>query len=145
MTQLPGRGQEQAPAGHDRTIAASLTPDRDRYIDSGLTTCKIALMSAAPVPRTLSKEQLILELLIGHRAAMYGLEIVSASRGRLKRGTVYVTLARMEDKGLVASRQEDPPAEAGGLPRRLYTPTALGRRFVQAHAQLAKLLPEFAR
>jgi DNA-binding PadR family transcriptional regulator len=97
------------------------------------------------VPRLSAKEQLILELLIGRREAMYGLELVGASRGRLKRGTVYVTLARMEDKGLVASRQEDAPAEAGGLPRRLYTPTALGRRLVDAHAQLARLLPEFAR
>jgi len=99
----------------------------------------------ARVPRLSSGEQLILELVVGHRAAMYGLEIVSASGGRVKRGTVYVTLARMEDKGLVASRQEDPPAAAGGLPRRLYTPTALGRRLLQAHAKLAKLLPEFAR
>jgi len=59
--------------------------------------------------------------------------------------TIQAFLRTMEDKGLVASRQQDPPAEAGGLPRRLYAPTALGRRFVQAHAQLAKLLPEFAR
>jgi PadR family transcriptional regulator PadR len=102
-------------------------------------------MSATRVPSMSSKEQLILELLIDHRAAMYGLEIVSASGRRVKRGTVYVTLARMEDKGLVASRQEDPPAEAGGLPRRLYTPTALGRRLIEAHAKLAKLLTEFAR
>jgi DNA-binding PadR family transcriptional regulator len=102
-------------------------------------------MDAARVPRLSSKEQLILELLIGHREAMYGLELVSASRERLKRGTVYVTLARMEDKGLVTSRQEDAPADAGGLPRRLYAPTALGRRLVDAYAQLARLLPELAR
>jgi PadR family transcriptional regulator PadR len=114
-------------------------------LDNSLTTCKIALMSAARVPQMSSKEQLILELLIGHRAAMYGLELVSASRGRLKRGTVYVTLGRMQDKGLVTSRQEDAPAEAGGLPRRLYTPTPLGQCLVDAHAQLARLLPEFAR
>lgn len=114
-------------------------------LDIGLTKCTIVVMSGVHAPRMSSKEQLILELLMAHRAAMYGLEIVTASRGHLKRGTVYVTLARMEDKGLVVSRQEDPPADAGGLPRRLYTPTALGRRFVQAHAQLAKLLPEFAR
>lgn len=97
------------------------------------------------MPTLSSREQLILEFLIGQRAAMYGLEIVSASRGRVKRGTVYVTLARMGDKGLVASRQEEPPAEAGGLPRRLYTPTALGRRVIDPHAKLATLLPEFAR
>jgi DNA-binding PadR family transcriptional regulator len=30
---------------------------------------------------------------------LYGLQLVAASRGRLKRGTVYVTLRRMEEKG----------------------------------------------
>ena len=59
---------------------------------------------------------------------MYGLQLVAASRRRLKRGTVYVTLGRMEDKGYITSRLEEPPADAGGLPRRLYQPTALGRR-----------------
>jgi len=39
----------------------------------------------------------------------YGLELVDASAGRLKRGSVYVTLGRMETKGFVASRQEGGP------------------------------------
>jgi DNA-binding PadR family transcriptional regulator len=79
-------------------------------------------------PPTLSiKESLILELLVRENE-MYGLQLVAASRQRLKRGTVYVTLGRMEDKGYITSRLEDPPAEAGGLPRRLYQPTPLGRR-----------------
>jgi len=102
-------------------------------------------MARPSVPRLSSKEQLILELLISRRGSLYGLELVTESRGRLKRGTVYVTLARMEDKGFVTSRQEEAPPEAGGLPRRLYTPTALGRRIVEAHAQLAKLVPEYGR
>ena len=76
---------------------------------------------------------MILELLIAGRAK-YGLELVAASRGRLKRGTVYVTLGRMEDKGYITSRHEDAPVEAGGLPRRLYEPTALGRRVLAAWA-----------
>jgi DNA-binding PadR family transcriptional regulator len=97
------------------------------------------------VPRLSAKEQLILDLMIASRSAMYGLELVASSRGRLKRGTVYVTLARMENKGFVTSRHEDAPPDGGGLPRRLYSPTALARRLVEAHAQLARLLPEFAR
>jgi DNA-binding PadR family transcriptional regulator len=77
---------------------------------------------------------------------MYGLQLVAASRRRLKRGTVYVTLGRMEAKGYIASRLEDPPAEAGGLPRRLYRPTALGRRVLAVWTGDARLLmPEFAR
>ena len=96
------------------------------------------------MPRLSAKETLVLELLIEKRE-MYGLELVAASRGRLKRGTVYVTLGRMEDKRYVASRLEDAPPSAGGLPRRVYEATALGRRLVEARAHLARLLPEFAR
>ena len=96
------------------------------------------------VLRLSAKEALVLELLIEKRG-MYGLELVSASRRRLKRGTVYVTLGRMEDKRYVASRLEDAPPSAGGLPRRVYEATALGRRLVEARAHLARLLPEFAR
>lgn len=49
--------------------------------------------------------------------------MVEATGGRLKRGTVYVTLGRMQDKGYLDSRQEPLPPRATGLPRRLYTPT----------------------
>lgn len=77
------------------------------------------------------KELLILELLVGG-LEMYGLELVEASKGELKRGTVYVTLGRMEEKGLVTSRQDLLPDGAIGLPRRLYQPTALGRRALAA-------------
>jgi PadR family transcriptional regulator, regulatory protein PadR len=101
-----------------------------------------------PHPRLLTvsrKELLILELLVRHQE-LYGLQMVAASRGRLKRGTVYVTLGRMEDKGYIASRLDDPPPRAGGLPRRLYAPTALGRRMLSAWTSGAKrLVPEFAR
>ena len=98
-------------------------------------------------PRILTlspKESLILELLV-HQQEMYGLQLVAASRRRLKRGTVYVTLGRMEDKGYIASRQEDAPPEAGGLPRRLYQVTPLGRRLLAALAHVADLIPAPAR
>jgi PadR family transcriptional regulator, regulatory protein PadR len=99
----------------------------------------------APHPPRLSpKESLILELLIAHES-MYGLQLVVVSRRRLKRGTVYVTLGRMEDKGYITSRAEPAPPAAGGLPRRLYEPTALGRRVHAAWAAAAAhLAPGFA-
>jgi PadR family transcriptional regulator PadR len=75
------------------------------------------------------KEALILQLLLAEE--LYGLQLVQRSRGRLKRGTVYVTLGRMEEKGLVGSRVEDADPTPG-LPRRLYRPTALGRRTFEA-------------
>ena len=77
---------------------------------------------------------------------MYGLELVAASAGELKRGTVYVTLGRMEQKGLVASRLDDTPPPFGGLPRRLYTSTAIGREVLAAVTALRKrLVPRLAR
>lgn len=98
-------------------------------------------------PRALllsEKESLILELLSSGRQ-MYGLQLVAASRRRLKRGTVYVTLGRMEEKGYVTSHLEPAPSEAGGLPRRLYQPTALGRRVLTVWTSATRrLMPEFA-
>ncbi|MET0552378.1 MAG: helix-turn-helix transcriptional regulator, partial [Vicinamibacteria bacterium] len=83
-------------------------------------------MSDDSTPTVSGKEALILELL-ADAADRYGLELVEASAGRLKRGTVYVTLGRMEDKGFVTSVQEERAPGAIGLPRRLYRLTPLGR------------------
>lgn len=63
---------------------------------------------------------------------MYGLELVRASGGSLRRGTVYVTLGRMEEKGYVESHPEVQERGAIGLPRRLYRPTGLGLRVLDA-------------
>ena len=79
------------------------------------------------MPTLSGKETVILELLLGGQE-MYGLELVGASRRRLKRGTVYVTLQRMEEKGYVQSRLDTPDGSTPGLPRRLYEATATGRR-----------------
>ena len=98
-------------------------------------------------PRVLTlspKELLVLELL--RHQKLYGLQLVAASSRRLKRGTVSVTLGRMEEKGYITSTLEAAPAGAGGLPRRIYKATALGRRMLAAWTSGAKqLLPEFGR
>lgn len=96
-------------------------------------------------PRLSAKESLVLDLL-AHRGELYGLQLVAASRGRLKRGTVYVTLGRMETKGYVSSHTEDAPDGAGGLPRRLYEATPYGLRVLKTWAMvLQHLHPELAR
>ena len=82
----------------------------------------------------------MLELL--RRRELYGLQLVELSEGELKRGTVYVTLGRMEEKGLIASRLEDTTPPGGGLPRRLYLLTAMGKAVVSAHTRLARKLTE---
>jgi len=85
------------------------------------------------------KERLILELLVSD-GPLYGLQLVERSGGALKRGTVYVTLGRMEAKGLVDSQREPLPSGAIGLPRRIYRPTALGERALRAWTAFAREL-----
>jgi len=79
---------------------------------------------------------MILELLVEH-GELFGLALVNVSGGRLSRGGIYVTLGRMEEKGLVSSRQDSPTPGAIGLPRRLYAPTAYARRVLEAWAVAA--------
>ena len=76
-----------------------------------------------------------MQLLQSEAAGMYGLEIVDASkRGdtqRVSRGSVYVLLARLEDKGFV---KKTTPSKAAsdhpGLPRPVYKLTAEGMRVI---------------
>jgi DNA-binding PadR family transcriptional regulator len=83
------------------------------------------------LPRLSVTERLIIELLTAHEE-LFGLRMVELSDGRLKRGTVYVTLGRMQEKGYLESRQEPLPEGAIGLPRRLYRPTGLAMRILAA-------------
>lgn len=91
-------------------------------------------MSQARLPSMSRTESLVMELLRGRER--YGLELVDASEGTLKRGSVYVILARMEEKGFVESRQEERADGASGTPRRLYRATPYGRK---VHGALALL------
>jgi PadR family transcriptional regulator, regulatory protein PadR len=83
------------------------------------------------LPRLSSTERLILELLEAH-GELFGLQLVERSAGGLKRGTVYVTLGRMQEKGYLESRQEALPPGGIGLPRRLYHPTGYARQVLSA-------------
>jgi PadR family transcriptional regulator, regulatory protein PadR len=90
------------------------------------------------LPSVSATESFVLALL--RDGEKYGLELVEASGGRLKRGTIYVTLGRMERKGFVTSRQEAQAAGALGLPRRLYTATAYGLKVLEAYQLLREAL-----
>jgi DNA-binding PadR family transcriptional regulator len=82
----------------------------------------------------LAKSEAVILDLLASRGSLYGLQLVDASKGALKRGGIYVTLGRMEEKGFVTSA----PAEGG---RRLYEPTALGLRHLVAARILHGDLP----
>ncbi len=90
------------------------------------------------VPRLSGKERLILELLIADTKELYGWDMVNKSDGKLKLGTLYTTLNRMEDKNYISSRKEDRRSGARGSPRRLYRPTGLGERVYAAWEAASK-------
>jgi DNA-binding PadR family transcriptional regulator len=90
------------------------------------------------LPSISTTESLLLDLL--DEGERFGLELVEASEGRVKRGSVYVLLARMEDKGFVESRQEERQPGAIGLPRRLYRATPYGLKVRDAYRLLREAL-----
>jgi PadR family transcriptional regulator PadR len=98
-------------------------------------------MARNELPELTRKEFVAMNLLVGAPKPMYGLQMVEASDGELKRGTVYVTLNRLEEKGYITSRKE---AERPGIaqPRRLYKATGLGVKVFQAIAASRASLKE---
>lgn len=80
-------------------------------------------------------ELLVLQRLRDAPRGMYGLELVKGSDGALKRGSVYLTLGRLEEKGYVQSRAQA-DANHPHIPRPIYKITALGARAF-AEAELA--------
>jgi DNA-binding PadR family transcriptional regulator len=88
-------------------------------------------------------EQLVLTAILSLRDDAYGVTIHSKVQDLVRPkavslGAVYVTLDRLEDKGLVASWMSDPTAERGGRAKRCYRLEALGERALQESAVTAK-------
>ena len=80
-------------------------------------------------------ELLVLLALIRLRDDAYGVpisEAIEESSGRaVAVGSVYITLERLERKGLVASRLGEPTAERGGRAKTYFRITAKGLRAVR--------------
>ncbi len=96
-------------------------------------------MNKQEFPKLSHKEFIILQMLT-EQTEMYGLEMVETSLGDLKRGTVYVTLQRMGEKGLVESREEHRTNGEIGIARRIYKATGLGQRVLKAQELALKYL-----
>lgn len=95
------------------------TPDKDEMSFSEMTISKL--------------EEELLILLLGEER--YGLEIIQAfedasdGKRKLSVGSLYPTLSRMEEKGLIKSRMEDRPSDdKGGARRKYFRITRLGSR-----------------
>ena len=67
-------------------------------------------------------------------------EIHERTGVELSRGTIYVTLHRLEQRGLVTSALGDPTPERGGKAKRCFTVTPAGREELRtSRAALRKL------
>jgi len=90
-------------------------------------------MKNQQIPRVTKTEALIMQILLEKAGTeIYGWELMEKSDGSLKRGTIYVILNRMEDKGYIKSRKEPRRNGARGLPRRMYKLTGMGQNIINA-------------
>ena len=92
-------------------------------------------------------EQLVLTAILTLREDAYGVTIHSkvqelARPKAASLGAVYVTLDRLEEKGLVSSWLSDPTPERGGRAKRCYRLEALGELALQESAVTAKRIWE---
>ena len=88
-------------------------------------------------------EQIVLTAILSLRDEAYGISIHHkasqlAAPKKISLGAVYVTLDRLEDKGLVRSWLSDPTPERGGRSKRFYRLEALGERALEESAATAK-------
>lgn len=81
-------------------------------------------------------ELIVLLALLRLREDAYGVPIVREIEERTRRevavGSVYATLERLEEKGLVSSALGDSTPERGGRAKRYFQITALGLREVRS-------------
>jgi DNA-binding PadR family transcriptional regulator len=88
-------------------------------------------------------EQLVLTAILALGDDAYGVTIHAkvtelAKPRPVALGAIYVTLDRLEDKGLVASHLSDPTPERGGRAKRCYRLEGLGERALTDSAVVAR-------
>ncbi|MDE3196025.1 MAG: PadR family transcriptional regulator [Acidobacteriota bacterium] len=88
-------------------------------------------------------EQIVLAAILSLKDDAYGVtihgKVEELSHPRtVSPGAIYVTLDRLEDKGLVRSWLSEPIAERGGRSKRCYRLEALGERALEESAVTAK-------
>lgn len=76
-------------------------------------------------------EQLLLLATLRSGCGSYGAalqeDLRSNAERRVSLGTVYVTMGRLEERGLIASGLGEPTSSRGGKAKRIYTVTEAGR------------------
>jgi DNA-binding PadR family transcriptional regulator len=92
-------------------------------------------------------EQIILTAILTLRTDAYGVTIHAkvaelAEPKAVSLGAVYVTLDRLEDKGLIGSWLSEPTPERGGRTKRCYRLEAAGERALQESAATIRRMHE---
>ena len=108
-------------------------------------------MSDLSVAKFSLTEAVISHMLRQSATPLFGLELVRRSptgEYQIKKGTIYVTLERMESKGLVTSERETSPPPnlkegAFYIPRRMYTLTPKGLQALAATQEAIAQLHSF--
>ena len=77
-------------------------------------------------------EMIVMRILQGSPSGAYGLEIVDDSAGAVKRGSVYVLLGRLEEKGFVRVLRSKKERGSAGPARPQYQLTGEGSRVLSA-------------
>ena len=79
-------------------------------------------------------EQIVLLAILSLDGDVYAVPIVDEierrTARRVERAAVYVTLRRLEKKGLISTRMSEPVQERGGKPRRLVKVEPAGRKIL---------------
>jgi len=88
-------------------------------------------------------EQIVLTAILTLRGDAYGVSIHQrvqdlAAPRPVSLGAIYVTLDRLEDKGLVSSWLSDPVPERGGRAKRCYKLEGLGERVLRESVVTAR-------
>ena len=87
-------------------------------------------------------EQMVLLAILHLEGEVYGIPVVDEIERRtgrsVSRSAVYITLRRLEKKGLLSSWMGDPTPERGGKPRRCVRVEPEGRRLLQESRGLMK-------
>jgi PadR family transcriptional regulator PadR len=100
------------------------------------------------MPESLGQfEQIILTAILSLRDDAYGVTIHEkaaefAVPKKISPGAVYVTLDRLESKGLISSWLSDPTPQRGGRSKRYYRLEALGEQALEESAATAKRVAE---
>jgi DNA-binding PadR family transcriptional regulator len=99
-------------------------------------------MAKAPYLGEFEQQLLLVILRLGDEAhgPDIGRELERRAGRRVSRGTLYTTLDRLEDKGLVRWRTVPGTEARDGLPRRLYSATAAGIATVRAAREVVRRL-----